>query len=130
VLLRLKIFQPSVIFLNKEVSKIVAESPAGSFGILPRHLDMTSVLVPGILIFWTVQGEETYLAVNGGIFVKQGQDVFVATRLAVAGELGALRNTVVNFIKDVDEQDRRSRSAVARLEADFVRRFVEFGKNA
>ena len=128
--MRLKIFQPSEIFLDEEVSKIVAESPAGSFGIKPRHLDMTSALVPGILSYWTVRGKETFLAVNGGILVKQGEDVCVATRMAVAGELGALNSSVAKFLSNVDEKERKSRSAVARLEADFVRRFVEFEKNA
>ena len=127
--MRLKIFQPSEIFLDEEVSKVVAEGPAGSFGIRPRHLDMTSALVPGILSYWTVRGKETFLALNRGILVKQGEDVFVATRMAVAGELGALNNTVEKFLSDVDEKERKSRSAVARLEADLVRRFVEFGKN-
>ena len=44
--------------------------------------------------------------------------------------LGELNHTVSKFLSDVDERERMSRSAVARLEADFVRRFVEFGKNA
>ena len=130
MLLRLKIFHPSEIFLDEEVSKVVVESPAGSFGIRPRHLDMTLPLAPGILNYWTVRGKETFLAVNGGILVKQGEDVFVATRMVVAGELGVLNNKVSKFLSDVDEKERRSRSAVAKLEADFVRRFVEFGKNA
>jgi F-type H+-transporting ATPase subunit epsilon len=129
MLLRLKIFHPSDRFLDEEVSKVVAEGPAGSFGILPRHLDMTSALVPGILSFWTSRGKEMFLAVNGGILVKQGEYVFVATRMAVAGDLGALNKTVSEFLRDVDEKERQTRSAVAKLEADFVRRFVEFGKN-
>lgn len=128
--MRLKIFNPPKVFLDEEVSKVVAESPAGSFGIRPRHLDMASALVPGILSYWTVQGEETYLAVNGGIFIKQGENAFIATTMAVAGELGELNVTVAKFLNDVDEKERTSRSAVARLEAAFVRRFMEFGKNA
>ena len=127
--MRLKIFHPSDSFLDEEVSKVVAEGPAGSFGILPRHLDMTSALVPGILSYWTSRGKEMFLAVNGGVLVKQGDDVFVATRMAVAGDLGALNHTVSEFLRDVDEKERQTRSAVAKLEADFVRRFVEFGKN-
>lgn len=127
--MRLKVFQPSEIFLDEEVAKVVAEGPAGSFGILPRHLDMATGLVPGILSYWTSQGKEMFLALNGGILVKQSDDVFVATRVAIAGELGALKSSVERFMNEVDERERKARSAVARLEADFVRRFVEFGKN-
>ena len=125
----LKIFQPSDVVLNQTVEKVVAEGPGGAFGILPRHLDMATALSPGILSYWRNGGEETFLAVNGGILVKQGEEVRIATRMAISGELGALRAAVDRFLNDVDERERKARSAVARLEADFVRRFVEFGKN-
>ena len=40
---------PFRVFLEREgVSRIVAETPSGSFGILPRRLDCTATVVPGI----------------------------------------------------------------------------------
>lgn len=128
--MKLKVFQPSHVFLDQEVDKVSAEGPEGAFGIRPRHLDMAAALVPGILTYWPPGGGENFMAVNGGILVKQGDTVQVATRMAVSGELGLLHETVNRFINDMDERERKARSAVARLEADFVRRFVEFGKNA
>ena len=128
--MKLKFFQPSDVFLDQDVEKVSAEGPEGAFGILPRHLDMAAALVPGILTYWPPGGGENFMAVNGGILVKQGDTVQVATRLAVKGELGLLHETVDRFINDMDERERKARSVVARLEADFVRRFVEFGKNA
>ena len=125
--MRLKVFQPSKVFLDEAVEKVMAEGPAGSFAIRPRHLDMATALVPGILSYWTAQGQENFLAVNGGILVKQGDNVLVATRMAISDELGALHQAVERFINEVDDRERKARSAVARLEADFVRRFVEFG---
>jgi len=127
--LRLKIFQPSEIFLDTLVTKVVGESPAGSFAILPRHIDMATALAPGILSCETEDRGTTFLALNGGILVKQGDQISIATRLAIGGELGALRKEVDRIINEVDERERKTRSAVARLEADFVRRFVEFGKH-
>ena len=128
--MKFMVFQPSDVFLDQDVEKVSAEGPEGAFGILPRHLDMAAPLVPGILTYWPHGSGETFIAVNGGILVKQGDTVQVATRLAVKGELGLLHETVDRFINDMDERERKTRSAVARLEADFVRRFVEFGKNA
>ena len=127
--MKLKIFQPSEIFLETDVEKVVGESPGGSFGILPRHIDMATALAPGILSYESEQGKEAFLALNGGILVKQGVQVAIATRMAIRGELGALREAVEKMIEEVDERERKTRSAVARLEADLVRRFVEFGKN-
>ena len=125
----LKIFQPSEVFLKTTVSKVIAEGPRGSFGILPQHIDLATALVPGILHYQTDPGHEAFVALNGGILVKQGTQLFIATRMAIKGELGELKNEVEKMMMDVDERERKARSAVARLEADFVRRMVEFGKN-
>jgi len=128
--LKLRVFQPSGVFLDQDVDKVVAEGPEGAFGIRPRHIDMAAAIVPGILSYWSPGGVESFMAINGGILVKQGDTVQVATRMAVFGELGLLHETIDRFINDLDDRERKARAAVARLEADFVRRFVEFGKNA
>lgn len=128
--MKLSVFLPSGIFLETTATKIVGEGPEGSFGILPRHIDVAAALVPGILSYVTERGREEFLAVDGGILVKEGESVSVATRMAVKGDLGSLRKQVESFIRDLDERERKTRSAAARLEADFIRRFVEFGKNA
>ena len=127
--MRLKIFLPSETFLDTEAAKVLGESPAGGFGLLSRHIDLVTALVPGLLSYETDQGKETFLALNGGILIKQGDQVSIATREAVHGELGTLKKAVEDFITDLDEKERKTRAAVARMEADFIRRFVEFGKN-
>ncbi|WP_373499915.1 F0F1 ATP synthase subunit epsilon [Desulfococcus sp.] len=127
--MKLTIYQPSEIFLEEEVAKVKAESPAGCFTLLPRHIDMATALVPGILSYETPGGREGFAAVNGGILIKQGDQVAVATQMGVQGELGSLKKSVEIMIREVDEKERKTRAAVARLEADFVRRFMEFRKN-
>jgi F-type H+-transporting ATPase subunit epsilon len=126
---KLLILQPSEIFLDTPVSKVVGEGPAGSFAILPRHIDMATALVPGIMTYESDRGKENFLALDSGILVKQGEQVRVATRMAIRGELGFLRKEVENMINEVDDREKMTRSAVARLEASFVRRFMEFGTN-
>lgn len=128
--MRLTVFQPSAVFLDEIVEKVVGHGAEGAFGIRPRHLDMAAALSAGIMAYWKPDGSEHFMAVDGGILIKQADHVQVATRMAVAGELGALHAAVRRFIADVDERERQSRVAVARLEADFIRRFMEFGKNA
>jgi F-type H+-transporting ATPase subunit epsilon len=124
----LRVFVPSQVFEVAEVDEVVAEGPQGSFALLPRHIDVASALVPGILIWVTPEGEERFLAVDEGVLVKQGDEVFVSVRAAARGELGELREAVVRMTQDIDEKDRAAQSAVARLEASFVRRFLELGK--
>jgi F-type H+-transporting ATPase subunit epsilon len=108
------------------VQKVVAESPAGSFGLLPRHVDMATALTPGILTYMDEEGQERHLAVSEGILVKKAGEVLVSVRTAVSGQLGELRDEVRRFAQERGEREQVTRTAVARMEADFVRRFLEF----
>ena len=127
--MRLEISHPSEIFIDTAVNKVVAESPRGSFCILPRHIDMVMALVPSILAYFNDAGEESFIAINGGIMIKQKDRVLIATRMAIKGELGTLRKKVEAFMDEVDEKERKTLSSLARLEADFIHRFLEIGKN-
>ncbi len=123
--MKLKVLLPERVLLEREVDKIVAEAIDGSFGILPRHIDMVAPLVPGILRY-TAGGEEAYLALDEGMLVKCGQEVLVSVRNAVAGvDLGALEETVRERFHVIDDQERRMRTALLHLELDIVRRFSE-----
>jgi F-type H+-transporting ATPase subunit epsilon len=124
--MKLKILVPTKIFLEKEVAKVTAEAANGSFCLLPRHVDFVAALQPGLLFFETKEGEEIFLAVDEGILVKCGQEVRVSTRNAVqAPNLGEVRKTVEEEFRNLDEREKKTRTAVAKIEAGFVRRFLE-----
>ena len=64
---------------------------------------------------------------NGGTLVKCGDDVLVSTRAAVAGDdLGALRRAIEEVFENVSDREQRAYSALVKMEADFIRRFIEF----
>ena len=126
--MKFTLYLPTEIFLDTEVTKVMAEGPQGNFCLLPRHIDLVSPLVPGILTYVPVDGEEQFLAVDGGILIKQGAAVTVASRSAVTGPLGNLRDQVEQMLSVTAERDKVSRSAVARLEAGFLKRFMSFSK--
>lgn len=125
--MRLRIVVPTRPVLTAEdVRRVVAESTNGSFGLLPRHVDYTTALVPGILLFEDAAGAERLVAVDRGLLVKCGADVLVSVRRAVVGEdLATLRETVRTRFETLDERERRARTALAELESRFIRRFVE-----
>jgi F-type H+-transporting ATPase subunit epsilon len=127
--MHLTLFLPSEVFLDEEVGKVIAESPAGSFCLLPRHIDYLTALVPGILSCVSPSGQEQFLAIDSGLLVKQQDRVLVVTRRAVRGALGQLQKEVESMLTDVDDKEKSTRTALARLEAGFLRRFMEFGKN-
>lgn len=125
--MQLKVLLPYQIFLQRsDVSKLVVETPEGSFGLLPQRLDCVVALVPGILMFEAASGEETFIAVDEGVMVKAGKNVLVSVRNAIGGtNLGKLREAVEREFVNLNEHERSVRSVLAKLESSFIRRFVE-----
>ncbi|MGA8171936.1 MAG: F0F1 ATP synthase subunit epsilon [Methylocystis sp.] len=126
--MRLKILLPFQIFVEEsDVSRVVAETPDGCIGLLPRRLDCVAALAPGILIYETESGGETCLAVDEGVLIKTGPEVLVSVRNAIPGtDLGLLRAAVEREFRSLDEQEQAVRSVLARMESDIIRRMASF----
>jgi len=126
--MKLKILLPYQVYAEiDDVSRIVVETPQGSFGLLPRRLDCVAALEPGILTYETKTQGEVYVAVDEGILVKAGTDVLVSVRNAIGGtDLGTLRDAVARDFVNLDENERQVRAVLARLESGFVRHFTEY----
>ena len=127
-LMNLKVLLPFRIFAEKTgVSRIVAESCEGSFGLLPRRLGCVAALVPGILIYETETDGEVFVAVDEGLLVKAGLDVLVSVRNAISGtELGQLEEAVEREFLNMDKREQSVRSVMAKMESGFIRRLAEF----
>jgi F-type H+-transporting ATPase subunit epsilon len=126
--MNLKILLPYQVFAKKAgVARIVAETGAGSFGLLPNRLDCVAALVPGILVFETEEEGEVYVAVDEGILIKTGTEVLVSVRNAIEGDdLGALREAVEDEFLTLDAQEQNVRRMMGKMESGFIRRLVEF----
>jgi len=124
----LKVLLPFQIFAeNTDVSRIVAETREGSFGLLPHRLDCVAALAPGILTYETETDGEVFVAVDEGVLIKTGADVLVSARRAVSGtDLGQLRDTVKREFLTLDEHEQSARRATAKLETGFLRRLATF----
>jgi len=126
--MNLKILLPFQVFAEQTgVTRIVAETREGSFGLLPHRLDCVAALVPGILIYQTEAGGEVLVAVDEGVLVKTGADVLVSVRRAIGGtDLGQLHTAVEKEFLTLDENEQSVRTAVAKLETGFLQRFAKF----
>ena len=126
--MKLKVLVPTEVFLDCEVTKVIAEAENGHFCLLPKHVDFVATLVPGLLSYESA-GDERFIAIDEGALIKCGEEVLVSTRSAVGGvDLGALERIVQQQFQELDERERSARSATARLEAGLVRRFMDFDK--
>jgi len=126
--MKLTVLLPFQIFVEEnDVARVVAETPDGSFGLLPRRLDCVAALAPGILIYETESYGERCLAVDEGVLIKTGQDVLVSVRNAIPGtDLGRLRAAVEREFLSLDEQERRVRLALAKMEVEIIHRMASF----
>ncbi len=123
----LKVLVPTEVLLERPIASLTAEGQNGSFCLRPRHIDFVAPLVPGLLYFVEEQDDaEGFVAIDQGVLVKYGSQVTVSVRNAVFGpRLEDLLNIVDERFGVMDDQQRMVRSAMTRLEADFLRRFME-----
>ena len=124
--MNLTILLPENTYWQGKVKKVVGEAKDGSFCLLPAHIDFMTIMVPGIFYTVTEESQDVYFAINEGFLLKTGREVTLATRNAVKGEsLGSLKRQVEEDFKKINQQDRKARQALQKLEADFVRRFLD-----
>lgn len=127
MLMNLKVLLPFGVFAEKTgVSRIVAETREGSFGLLPRRLDCVAAIVPGILIYESDTDGEVFVAVDEGVLVKTGRDVVVSVRNAMGGtDLGQLRDAVELEFLSLSEAEQGVRKVMAKMESVFIRQLAE-----
>lgn len=126
--MRIKILLPFEVFVEKtNVLRVVADTPQGSFGLLPNRLDCVASLAPGVLVYETADEGETYIAVDQGILVKTGLDVLISVRIAIPGtDLGQLHAAVEREFLTLNDRERNVRSVMAKMESGLIHRLVEF----
>lgn len=126
--MNLTVLLPSGIFAETSgVSRIVAETRDGSFGLLPHRLDCVAALTPGILTYEAGGDGEVYVAVDQGVLVKTGPDVLVSVRRAIGGtDLGRLHDAVAQEFLTLDEHEQNVRAVMAKLETGLLRRLATF----
>jgi F-type H+-transporting ATPase subunit epsilon len=127
-LMNLKVLLPFQIFADRTgVSRIVAETREGSFGLLPHRLDCVAALAPGILTYQLGAQAEVYVAVDEGVLIKTGLDVLISVRNAIEGmDLAQLHAAVEREFLHLNEREQSVRSVMAKMETDFISRLAEF----
>ncbi len=129
--MKLKILVPNKVFLEENIEKVNAEAKNGAFGLLSEHIDFVTVLAPSILSYHSQGGEEVFIAIDEGILVKCGQEVLVSTGRAVKdADLERLQQTVEEEFRQLNEQQKMTRTAIARLESGLARGILEMGEQS
>lgn len=126
--MRLKIILPYKTVLDKTVHKISAPGVEGDFQILPKHIDGTWSIKPGVLVI-TMDSEdeaEWYFAIGQGVLVKEGDTVYLSCFQAIKGDsLESLTETVKKDLQVLSKREKKAREVLLRLEADTIKKFME-----
>jgi F-type H+-transporting ATPase subunit epsilon len=124
----LKILLPYKIFAVKTgVTRIVAETSSGSFGVLPQRLDCVAALEPGILTYETDKDGESFVAVDTGVLVKTGENVMVSVRNASGGvSLELLQEAVEREFEEHDEEEEKNREVLKQMEGSFINQLMRY----
>lgn len=120
---------PTRTLFSGTAKKVFAVAENGAFGLLPKHTDFVSALVPSILVLTNEQDKELFFAVDEGLLVKIDFQVDITIRRGLQGDdLASLNEQLTTTFMAVDEDERIARSALSRLEAGIVRRFADLRK--
>lgn len=129
--IHLQVLLPTEVLIDEAVLKVIAHGENGSFCLLPRHIDFVSALVPSVLYFNDQDNVEKYAAIDQGILVKSGHKVQISTFNGVCGTaLEQLHKLIDERFLELDEHERKTRTALARLEAGALRGFRELQERA
>lgn len=127
--LHLVLATPQQVVLDlDDVTAVRGEDASGSFGILPGHADLITVLVPTVLRWQRASGAKGYCALRGGVLrMSEGAELHVACRGAVRGDrLETLEGTVHAARADQADADRRARIEQMQLHARAVRTLLRY----
>lgn len=120
---------PTEVLFIGAATKVNAVAADGAFGLLPNHVDFVTTLVPSILLLTIPDGDERIFGVDEGLLVKQGHTVEISVRRGIeSADLIGLSGTVRESFVQMEDEERVARSALARMEADLVRRFASLRK--
>lgn len=125
--MRLVISEPGrVVSDNDDVVSVRAEDASGSFGILPGHADLITVLTLSVVAWRHADGRPGWCAVRRGVLaVHGGHEVAIATRQAQLGDdLASLEHAVLDRYHAELDAERRARVAATRLHATAIREII------
>jgi F-type H+-transporting ATPase subunit epsilon len=114
----------------RDVTSFVGEDTSGSFGILPGHARMMTLLVIGLARFRISQGNWQYLAVPGAVLYFRDNRLTISTRRYLLDHDYMRISQVLQQQLFVEEEKLRSmKESLHHMEEKIFRRLWEMGRN-
>jgi F-type H+-transporting ATPase subunit epsilon len=113
------------------VTSFVAEDASGSFGILPGHERLVTVLDFGLSRFRVGSGSWQYLAAPGAVVLLHDDELHFATRRYVLGDdFETIRSALREQISAEEEALLAVKNSLRGLEQEMLKRLWQLGRHA
>jgi len=113
-----------------EVTSFVGEDASGSFGILPGHERLLTVLSLGLARFRTVDDAWHYIAVPGAVLDFDTDRLVLATRRYLRDDdYARISRRLDEELAREEEDVRVMRESLVRMEEELLRRLSESGRS-
>ncbi len=111
------------------VSSFIGEDSSGSFGILPGHERLMTTLVFGLAKFRVENQAWQYLALPGGVFYFQDNQIFLSTRRIFRDESYERISTYLEDELLREERNLQSmKLSLQRMEDEILKRLRGVGR--
>ena len=115
----------------KDVTSFVGEDASGSFGILPGHGRMMTVLVFGLARFCIRNSSWQYLAMPGAVLYFVKNKLTLNTRsFLLSDDYSYMSETLLQTLLDEEEELSSIKSGLRHLEENILRRIRDISRLA
>ena len=113
----------------ENVASFVGEDASGSFGILPGHAPMCTVLEFGLARFRAAGGEWQFIAAPGAVLRLAGQELHFSTRRYLRdADFERVRVALREQLLAEENALRDIRNGLRRLEEEMLKRLWKLGR--
>jgi F-type H+-transporting ATPase subunit epsilon len=112
-----------------QIRSLRLEDGTGFFGIRKMHCDFLAVLVPSLGYFTDEDGDEHFLAVDGGIFcMRNGMATLTAGEVFVGDDASKLAETIDATLVERDSAELAISQMVEGIENTFLKKMAVLNK--
>jgi F-type H+-transporting ATPase subunit epsilon len=127
--LRLQLESPARCECIENVSSFVGEDASGSFGILPGHETLVTVLDLGLSRFRVAGKPWQYVAAPGAVVLLRGDELHFATRRYLRGDdYETIRASLQKQISEEEVSLQAIKTSLRGLEQEMLKRLWKLGR--
>jgi F-type H+-transporting ATPase subunit epsilon len=115
--------------VSHEIRALRLVDVTGSFGVHNGHCDFLTLLVPAIGTYYDADGDEHYLAIDGGIFkIFDNRATLTSGEIFEDNDLNRLAVIIRDDFLRRDSAEQRIEQIVEGIESSFFEKLANVGK--